>query len=306
MLFISSDSEGKFGHHCPVCKGYWRDEAGTQYCPYCGLRESGHAFLSDAQQSYVQQYCEKMREAMAEEKDGEYVIDMDAVADAAGSDSEKPPFYYAEESQQNKFKCNACGSYNDILGVYGYCSRCGTRHDFQELSEKVIPAIRERINAGGQYEACVRDAVSAFDSVTGGYVKQLLQHVPLTQARRNKLEGKRFQNLQQVREDLEEVFGIDIQDGIGSADFEFAKLMFHRRHVYEHKGGEADEKYIADSGDKSVRPKQALRETQDSAHRTCGLVVKMAGNLHRGFHEILPADDGPIKQYERWKPKPSA
>ena len=304
MLFISSDSEGKFGHECPACKGYWRDEAGTHFCPYCGIQEGAHNFLTTAQHSYVEQYCAKMRELLQEDKDGEYVIDMDAVADAAGTDVEKPPFYYAEESQQNKFKCNACNSYNDILGVYGYCSRCGTRNDFQELSEKIIPAIRERINAGGQNEACVKDAVSAFDSVTGQYVKQLLQRVPLTQARRNRLDGKRFQNLQQVQQDLTEIFGIDIGDGVSAADFDFAKQMFHRRHVYEHKGGEVDDKYIADSGDTSVRPKQALRETQESAHRTVSIVVKMASNLHRGFHEILPPNEGPIKQYEKWKPKP--
>ena len=79
--------------------------------------------------------------------------------------------------------------------------------------------------------------------------------------------------------------------------------MFHRRHVYEHKAGEADEKYIADSGDKSVRPKQALRETQESAHRIVGLVLKMAANVHRVFHEILPPEEGPIKQYQKWNPK---
>jgi len=73
--------------------------------------------------------------------------------------------------------------------------------------------------------------------------------------------------------------------------------MFHRRHVYEHKEGEADEKYIADSGD-SVRPKQALRETQESAHRTASFVLKLAGNLHRGFDEMFPPRDEPIKRYE--------
>jgi hypothetical protein len=306
MLFISSDSEGKFGHECPACKGYWRDEGGTHFCPYCGAQDGAHNFLTAAQHSYVEQYCAKMRELLQEDKDGEYVIDMDAVADAAGTDAVKPPFYYAEESQQNKFKCNACGSYNDILGVYGYCSRCGTRNDSQELSEKIIPAIRERINAGGQNEACVKDAVSAFDSVTGQYVKQLLQRVPLTQARRNRLDGKRFQNLRQVQQDLNEIFGIDIGEGVSGTDFEFARLMFHRRHVYEHKGGEADEKYIIDSGDTSVRVKQALQETQESAHRASSLVLKMAFNLHRGFHEILPVNQGPIKQYEKWKPKTPA
>ena len=73
--------------------------------------------------------------------------------------------------------------------------------------------------------------------------------------------------------------------------------MFHRRHVYEHKGGEADAKYIADSGDTSVRPKQALQETQESAHQLAGLMVKIARNLHRGFHEIIPPEGRPIQEH---------
>ena len=42
-----------------------------------------------------------------------HFIDMDAVADAAGKDIEKPPFFYAEESQQNKF---TCAEWNCFLG----------------------------------------------------------------------------------------------------------------------------------------------------------------------------------------------
>ena len=94
------------------------------------------------------------------------------------------------------------------------------------------------------------------------------------------------------------LFGIDILGGINAEDVSFATLMFHRRHVYEHKGGEADEKYIADSGDQ-VRLKQALRETQESAHRTASIVLKVARNLHKGFHEIFPPLEKPIQWHKR-------
>src|SRR5258707_7955262 len=143
-----------------------------------------------------------MRDALEADADGEYIIDMDAVSDAAGAAAEKPPFYYAEQSQQNKFNCNACGGFNDILGVFGYCSRCRTRNDLQELSQKVATAIRERINAGGPHEACVRDVVAAFDSLVGRYVEQLIRQIPLTQGRRNKLENRRFHNLGLVANEL--------------------------------------------------------------------------------------------------------
>ncbi len=297
LVFVGSDSEGRFGHQCPVCAKYWRGELDVQFCPYCGFHSSRLDFLSNAQRAYIHQCCVKMREALTAERNGEYVIDMDAVADAAGKDAEKPAFYYAEESQQSKFTCNACGGFNDILGTFGYCAMCGTRNDFQELSTTIIPRIRVRINAGGPYEDCVRDSVAVFDSFVGQYVSQLIKHVPLIPARKNRIENKRFHNLQLVTADLNEIFGIDITDGLKVDDIEFAKIMFCRRHVYEHNGGEADERYIAESGDNSVRVKQALRETAESAHRIAGLILRMASNLHHGFHEILRPEQGPIQRH---------
>ena len=172
---------------------------------------------------------------MAGGEDGDHEIDMDAVAEAVGKETTKPPFDYAEERQQNKFNCAACGTFNDILGKFGYCSVCGTRNDLEEM-ERTIQQIRDRINTESQCEGTVKDAVSAFDSFTGQYVRQLVRSVPMTRARNARLE-KTFQNLRATASEMKDIF-----DGLKSADVEFAVLMFHRRHVYEHRGGEADEK----------------------------------------------------------------
>jgi hypothetical protein len=133
-----------------------------------------------------------------------------------------------------------------------------------------------------------------FDSFVGHYVRELVRHVPMTAGRKARFERMRFHNLNVVAAELKTTFDIDVLAGLDSDDIEFAARMFHRRHVYEHNGGEADEKYIRESGDTSVRPKQALRETQESAHRVAGLVAKIACNLHRGFHEILEPIAAPI------------
>jgi len=297
-VFIASDSEGMFGHQCPACDGYWRSRGPSLTCPYCNIHAGQHDFLTTAQRSYVQQYCDMLNDALADEKDGDHIIDMDAVADAVRA-TEKPAFYYTEESQQHHLACRHCGSVTDILGKFGYCSVCGTRNDLQELEEKTIPELRARINGGGPYEACVKDAVAAFDSLAGLYVRQLVQRVPMTPSRKGRIAKMRFHNLQVVAAELKSTFDIDILGGMRAEEIEFATLLFHRRHVYEHKGGEADEKYIADSGDVSVRPKQALHETQQSAHQLATLIVKLATNLHRGFHDIFPPDQGPIKTHAK-------
>jgi len=161
------------------------------------------------------------------------------------------------------------------------------RNDLQEI-EKTLDSIRNRINTENNREACVRDAVSAFDSFVGQYVKELLRRVPMTRGRRNRLENMRFHNVSAVRDEFNSTFDIDIFNGIDSKDQKFATLMFLRRHVYEHNGGEADEEYLVQSGDTTVRLKQALREDQESAHRTVGLVMRMAKNLHDAFHQLFP------------------
>lgn len=299
-VLISSDSTGMFGHQCPSCDGYWRADHGGKICPYCAFEaDENYHFLTEAQQRYVKEYCDVLGNALEGCEAGEYIIDMDAVAEAAGKDIEKPAFFYAEERQQNLFTCRACGEVNDVLGTYAYCSSCGTRNDVQEL-EKCMQGIRDRINAGGTYEACVKEAVAAFDSFAGQYAKQLLARVPLTQNRKARIERAHFHNLGAASEMFRNIFDIHILNGMSDEDVALAKLMFHRRHVYEHKGGEADEKYIADSGD-NVRLKQALRETLESAHRTADLVAKLAANLHKGFTEMFPPLEGPIRRHESRK-----
>ena len=117
----------------------------------------------------------------------------------------------------------------------------------------------------------------------------------MTPARRKEWDRKLFHNLRPCAEALSAVFDVNVFKHLTQGDIDFATLMFHRRHVYEHNGGEVDEKYIRDSGDQSVRPKQVIRESREAAFRIADLVVKMGRNLHEGFHEIFPPEEMPIR-----------
>lgn len=298
QVFIGSDSHGMFGHNCPHCKGYWRSGPWPNICPYCATRARGHQFLSEAQLRYVRHYCEVLMEALDSQKDGEVVIDMDAVADAVGKEGDKPAFYVSEESQQRKFTCESCGEFNDILGRFGYCSLCGTRNDLADFEGQSVPIIRDRLNAGNTPEDCVRDAVASFDSLIAQYAKELAELVPLTERRKDRLLKQRFHNLEELRETLNDWFDIDLCAGIKEDEWRFVTVMFHRRHVYEHNGGEVDQKYLDDSGDTTVRLKQHIHETQQDAHRLLGSLVRMARNVHSTFHELFPPITDPIKAFK--------
>lgn len=72
-------------------------------------------------------------------------------------------------------------------------------------------------------------------------------------------------------------------------------------HVYEHNGGEVDQKYLDNSGDATVRLKQHIHETRQGAHDLLSSLVKMARNVHGTFHELIPPIPEPIKAFEEKK-----
>ena len=298
-VFIASDNLGRFGHDCPNCNGYWRSGPMPNVCPYCATQTPSYQFLSEAQRRYTTHYCETLNEALNSGKAQKIVIDMDSVAATAGKQGEKPAFYGSEESQQQKFKCSSCGEFNDILGRYGHCSLCGTRNDISDFESNSMPAFREQLNSGSLPEDCIRNAVASFDSFATQIAKALQNLVPMTSKRKKRLQNLRFHNIEEVEKMFREWFDIDIKKEINDGEWQKIVLMFLRRHVYEHNGGEVDQKYLDKSGDTSVRLKQRIHETKQSAHDFLGSLVKMARNLHFGFHEIIPPISEPIEWFSK-------
>ena len=247
---------------------------------------------------YVRYYCDVLSDALAPTNGGAIEIDMDEIADASGVEGQQPSFYVSEESQQRRFHCSACNEFNDILGRFGYCSLCGTRNDQSEFENETIPDIRQRLRNGTRPEDCVRDGVAAFESLIGRITRELARMVPMTPTRKQRLLKQRFHNLTNARETLAKWFDINLGSGISPNDWDRTVLMFHRRHVYEHNGGEVDQKYLDDSGDSTVRLKQHIHETQQDAHHLLGTLLKMARSLLDAFHKIFPPMPDPIAAFE--------
>jgi hypothetical protein len=233
-------------------------------------------------------------EAISSDEVGEFIVDMDEAADLVRDKIERPKFYYTEESQQHRYECNTCKSYEDILGVYGYCSCCATSNALQVL-EKQVKEIRVRLKDAAAYEECLRAAVSRFDASARWYVKQLQADIPLTRRRKGQLGRLMFHNLNRCNEIMQAIFDIDMFADCRENEKAFIHRQFCRRHIYEHNGGQVDQRYLDESGDTSVRLRQALRENQEDTFRVTELVLKLARNLHNGFHDIFPPQPMPLE-----------
>ncbi|AJD52472.1 hypothetical protein TH3_11780 [Thalassospira xiamenensis M-5 = DSM 17429] len=213
---------------------------------------------------------------------------MDEVVSAVQDGKEPPAFYKADESQQTNFKCKKCGTRNDVLGRYGFCSSCGYRNNLDQI-EIQLDDLKKRIGTGNiNPTEAIKLIVSVLDSGGADYVKLLVRLVPMTESRRKTAERIKFHNLDYFDSELQSCFDIQVKKNISDDDQTLLKRMFLRRHVYEHCGGVVDDEYIKRSGDVDVRNGQEIRENMDTALKFSSLVTKLARNLDDGFHEIIP------------------
>lgn len=291
-VMMASDSQGRFGHECPSCEKHFRSKSiPSKYpltCPYCGVRADSYHFLTPPQKSYISHYVESLHEAIYDAEPDttrEIVIDMDVLADSI-TDDPRPDFYYTSTAQQTEFRCSACNSYNDIRGKYGYCSSCGWRNS-AEQQRVALEQIRVQLTSGDVSPSdAVKQSVSEFDSAARDHVAQLISCVPMKESRTNQLERLLFHNLDKFESLMSNCFDINILQGM-AADRTFVKKMFYRRHVYEHDGGVASQRYVEESGDVGIEIGDLIRETADNAHKFIGCLNRMITTFENDFHEML-------------------
>jgi len=306
VVMMASDSEGRFGHECPRCHKHFRSPTISAHfrltCPYCGCRADAGQFLTPPQRSYVAKYIETLDQALDEVEPGsskEIELDMNALADQVEG-KPRPDFYYGSTTQQTQFKCTECGQFNDIRGRYGYCASCGWRNNAASLRAS-LDEKREKLNAGALTPSeVVKQAVSEFDSCARSFVEQLAARTPMKPARRQQLQDLLFHGLRAPAELLGRYFDINITKGINEAELGFLRMMFARRHVYEHNAGVATAKYLADSEDTSFEEGMLIRETAENAHRLVGNLNRMIETFSADFHEIFPPEDFCIRLHKDW------
>jgi hypothetical protein len=260
------------------------------------LRSESFHFLTPPQQSYIAHYVKSLNTALFEVSAGsltEIVINMDEIADSV-TDGPRPDFYYSSTTQQTEFRCSACSSYNDIRGRYGYCASCGWRNT-AESQKAVLSKIRDQLkNEVLSASDAVKHSVSEFDSTARDFVNQLVTRVPMKESRSKQFEGLLFHNLDKFHELLTLCFDIDLLKGM-SSDHDFIRMMFFRRHVYEHDGGVTTKRYVERSGDSQAEEGILIRETTENAHKFIGCLNRMISTLEKDFHEIFKPEPFCIK-----------
>ena len=159
---------------------------------------------------------------------------------------------------------------------------------------------REKLN-GGQTTPpdAVRSALSEFDACCRDMTVQITKRIAMKPSRKAEFEKLVFQDVDlKLIASMKPMFDIDLFRGM-DADLIFLRKMMHRRHVFEHNAGVADERYVRESGDADAREGVLIREDQTNAHRFIAELNRAAENFDKDFHEIFLPTQWPIDYHQR-------
>jgi len=297
VAYVQSDEQGMWGRNCPACERYFRTTHifHTSVCPYCAKPAPSLTFISKAQRLYIAASYDAFARAMLTGKNTS--LDLADVTDAT------PAWHYAEEKQQTHFKCqtDGCDIETDILGIYGYCPRCGrtnARPAFNDAMTRMLTrwdqtdkTVTDRNARGEVWDDLTVKSVTEFETLAKHLRRRLLTF-PMTRSRRQQLEELNFQTPLQADDSLRQWFDIGVVTWNGNAkippravrqlELPFITKMLQRRHILIHNSGIVDDDYIKLSGDKQVRLDERIRIPSNEAKHFVEVIREMGLNLLDG------------------------
>ena len=201
---------------------------------------------------------------------------------------------YKEKRLQSQHKCDKCRCKYDILGDYGVCPACGKSNfisiinaklnEMMEEFKEADESVKDRPKREIKWEKLTR-CVSEFEALANR-IREHMLCIRATPARKSDLSKLNFQNITTAVESMKNWYGFDIFTDISQKDQDFLNKMFNRRHVFTHNAGRVDQKYINNTGDKSVLINQVIRFRSNEIKRFIPLVRVCAVNFIEGFESL--------------------
>jgi endogenous inhibitor of DNA gyrase (YacG/DUF329 family) len=320
-LSIDADEEGYFGRECPDCGAYFKlkvDEYEelpddlTLTCPYCGHSSDHSNFITADQKekavSVVREVAmpavtdevNRMLKLLETQADPRSLIDL-SVRVNPGRYTPQALHTYIETETRRDLKCASCSRHAAAYKISMYCPFCGLRPPLQAFEEglgamraaldafsKVPPQIALMLEAQGGAEAltvsALVDVVSGFETYTRERFRLALRRkIGADEADRvvNSLRPNAFQNLGNAASLYEEHLGVDLRSLMSREDWSEISLGFERRHLFQHRRGVVDKRYVEKSGDHEARLGQRLSIGREQAEQVMSLLEKLAEAIER-------------------------
>ncbi|MDP1726191.1 MAG: hypothetical protein Q8M15_05365 [Bacteroidota bacterium] len=257
---LPTDDNGYLGRSCPRCNEYFKIKLGTGIktkkciCPYCNFSDETKAFTTNEQYEYAKSIAvgQVKRELLGEIYKKFKDLEFGKKGDFLHLRVTTPPIpnfpikLFSEKTLETYVTCDNCTLDFSVYGVFGHCPDCGQINAFTvfkkslEIGINLLDSIEKQQDLTNEakelsLKSVLNHTVSSFDSLG----KELRKKNPDKFPERPR---NLFQNIDELRSVIFKEFSLELSDN--DSDFEFIRLMFQVRHIYEHNMGVVDDDFI--------------------------------------------------------------
>ena len=300
---IPKDSDGFTGRECPNkdCLGYFKVQFGTGlkgedlpcHCPYCGHVGPHNTFFTPEQIEYGQSVAvnQLTGQILKEFKKLEFTSrpmgGFGLSVSMKISGQSHPIRYYREKQLETEIVCEKCTLRYAVYGVFAFCPDCG-QHNSRQIFDKSMELVLKMLDMSATAEQgisihlvenALEDCVSAFDGF-GREIGRVYADKSSNPVKARKLS---FQNLDGAKQNIQELFGLDISSHLSNDEWIDARKDFQKRHLLSHKMGIIDEDYVKKTADKDAVIGRKIAVTSDEVCNLVMILSKLATSMAAAF-----------------------
>ena len=304
IVSLPTDENGLTSRACPDCKNIFKIKFGTGlkgnnlpcHCPYCGRKGDMSEFHTREQIEYAKSVAlNQLTQALKSDlrawgrklENSTRNSFIKLKVDFRGNPH--PIQYYQEKLLETHVTCETCTLEYAIYGVFAFCPDCGTHNSVQTLNKNMELVQKEIAFANTAddeelrkhlIEDALENAVSAFD----GFGRATISAFAHKSSDEKQAKETSFQNIQNARNRIQTLFGIDFPSTVSEKEWEIIIRCFQKRHLLAHTMGVIDDEYIKKAKDPSAIVGRKINTTQEEVLDVASLLKNIGNNLFENLN----------------------
>ncbi|MDP3277123.1 MAG: hypothetical protein Q8Q09_18170 [Deltaproteobacteria bacterium] len=310
---VSADEQGYVDRECPakgclfvfkVLEHDWKDRFRDEavFCPLCRHSAPADQWWTTRQVREAQKQAKAVlrarinnamhfdaREFNARAPRGFITISM-KVASGDNSREMLVPIDAAAVLEQ-RLTCEQCGAGYAVAGSAFFCPCCG-HNSVEKMFDGALAKVRTKLDGIAKLRDALRESLGADDAETfcrsiieGGLQDCVVAFQHLAERLYVPWVGKKppgqnvFQRVGEGSKLWKAAVGAGYEDWLTIPDLDELKVFFQQRHLFAHREGLVDEKYVLNSGDTRYLVGQRLVVAPSDVLRMVTLIAKLGNAL---------------------------
>ena len=300
MLKFPTDEKDLVGRECPnsECLGHFKIKFGTGLegadlpctCPYCGHKASQDEFWTQDQLKLIRseikrQVVDPAINEMSQRLERSFRHHRGVRFKAKRIRTSL--YRYSERDLETDVTCDNCTLMYAVYGVFAFCPDCGQHNSVQTLATN-IGIINKMLDRSAESDDELRqkdieNALAACVSAFDGFGRELCRVHTAKCSDPAKLDRLSFQNLNRARQNVRDLFGVDLAAALTADEWTAAMRGFQKRHLFAHRMGVIDTEYVQRSGDPHAVQGHKVSVSEAEVRQLGEIVVKLARYLMTAF-----------------------